>query len=134
VFFILLLIMFQEIIPKYFGGKNNLLWAKWMGTPLYFLSSLFYPFVQFTIQSSNLIEKRFERKNDGNEEEVMQKPEEHLAGDSHDTQDVSLLKGMLKFRTIIVRQIMRPRLDMVCVQEKISLDQLLKVVRDARYS
>ncbi|HYV91337.1 MAG TPA: gliding motility-associated protein GldE [Chitinophagales bacterium] len=134
IFFILLLIMFQEIIPKYFGGKNSLLWAKWMGTPLYLLSNLFYPFVQFTIESSNFIEKRFESKNESNEEEVMQKPEEQLAGESQDTQDVSLLKGMLKFRTIIVRQIMRPRLDMVCVQEKISLDQLLRIVRDARYS
>jgi putative hemolysin len=133
-FLILLLLMFQEIIPKYFAGKNNMLWAKWIGTPLYFLSNLLYPFVQFTIESSTLIEKRFARVNEDNEEEVMQKPEEQLAEESNDAQDVSLLKGILKFRTIIVRQIMKSRLDMVCVQKKISLDQLLRIVRDARYS
>ncbi|MEO5673135.1 MAG: CBS domain-containing protein [Chitinophagales bacterium] len=132
--FILLLLMFQEIIPKYFGGKNNLLWAKWMGAPMYLLSNLLYPIVQFTIQSSGLIEKRFERSNEGNEEEVMHKPEEQLAEESNDTQDTSLLKGMLKFRTINVRQVMRSRLDMVCVQKKISLDQLLQIIREARYS
>lgn len=134
IIFILLLLVFQEIIPKYFGGKNNLLWAKSMGTPLYLMSNLLYPFVQFTIQSSGWIEKRFERPNKGNEEEVMQKPEEQLAEESNDTQDISLLKGMLKFRTILVRQIMRSRLDMVCIQQKISLDQLLLVIRDTRYS
>jgi Mg2+/Co2+ transporter CorC len=110
-----------------------MLWAKWIGTPLYFLSNLLYPFVQFTIESSTLIEKRFARVNEDNEEEVMQKPEEQLAEESNDAQDVSLLKGILKFRTIIVRQIMKSRLDMVCVQKKISLDQLLRIVRDARY-
>ncbi len=134
IIFILLLLTFQEIIPKYFGGKNNLLWAKWMGTPLYLLSNLFYPLVQFTIESSGWIEKKFERSNEGTEEEVMQKPEEQLAEETHDAQDVSLLKGMLKFRTILVRQVMRSRLDMVCVQEKIPLDQLLRVIREARYS
>ena len=41
IFLILLLLMFQEIIPKYFAGKNNLLWAKWIGTPLYLFSNLF---------------------------------------------------------------------------------------------
>ena len=49
-----------------------MLWAKWIGTPLYLLSNLFYPFVQFTIESSNLIEKKFERKNEGKEEEVLE--------------------------------------------------------------
>lgn len=134
VFLILILLMFQEIIPKYFAGKNNMLWAKWIGTPLYILSNLLYPFVQFTIESSRLIEKRFARVNEDNEEEVMQKPEEQLAEETNDAQDVSLLKGMLKFRTIVVRQIMKSRLDMVCVQKKVSLDQLLRIVRDARYS
>jgi CBS domain containing-hemolysin-like protein len=81
-----------------------------------------------------LIEKRFERSNEGKEEEVMHKPEEQLAEESNDTQDTSLLKGMLKFRTINVRQVMRSRLDMVCVQKKISLDQLLLIIREARYS
>jgi putative hemolysin len=134
VLFIALLLTFQEIIPKYFAGKNNLLWSKWMGTPLYLISNLFYPFVQFTIQSSAWIEKRFERTNEGVEDEVMEKPEEQMVEEINDTQDEPLLSGILRFRSVIVRQVMKSRLDMVCVDESISLDQLLRVVREARYS
>ncbi len=134
IFFILLLLIIQEVIPKYFAGKNNMLWLKWMGAPLFLLSRILYPFTELIIESSHLIEKRFARSNEGNEEEMMDKPEEQLAAEGNDTQDVPLLTGILKFRTIVVRQIMKSRIDMVCVDEKITLDQLLLIVRDARYS
>ena len=134
IFFIMILLLFEEIIPKYFAGRNTLRWARWMAVPLYWLSRLLYPFTQIIIESSQLIEKRFARANEGQEEEMMEKPEEQLAEESSDTQDVPLLAGILKFRTIVVRQIMRARLDMVSVDEKTPFDQLLKIVRDARYS
>jgi len=131
--FILILLITQEIISKYFAGRNNLLWAKWMGTAIYFLSRIFYPFTELIIELSNLVEKRFARQNDG-QEEVMQKQEEQLAESTNDEKEVPLLTGILKFRTILVRQIMKSRLDMTAVEEQTSFDQLLKTVRETRYS
>jgi gliding motility-associated protein GldE len=132
---ILLLLVIQEIIPKFFGGKNNLLWSKAMGTPLFLLSRLLFPFTEFIIASSYFIEKRFARENEGTEEEVMEKPEEQLVEETSGRDDgIPILQGILKFRTIVVRQIMKSRIDMVSVDEKTPFDQLLKIVHEAGYS
>ncbi len=132
---ILLLLVFQEILPKFFGGKNNIMWSKTMGTPLFLLSRLFYPFTEFIIESSYFIEKRFSRINEGLEEEVMEKPEEQLVEESTGHDDgIPIMQGILKFRTIVVRQIMKSRIDMFCVNEKTDFAQLLKTVREVGYS
>ncbi len=132
---ILLLLLSQEILPKFFGGKNNILWSKAMGTPLFVLSRLLYPFTEFIIECSYFIEKRFSRKNEGLEEEVMEKPEEQLVEETTGHDDgIPILQGILKFRTIVVRQIMKSRLDMFCINEKTEFSQLLQTVRDVGYS
>ena len=132
---ILLLLLTQEILPKIFGGRNNILWLKAMGTPLFFLSRLLFPFTEFIIECSYFIEKRFARKNEGFEEEVMEKPEEQLVEETTGHDDgIPILQGILKFRTIVVRQIMKSRIDMFCINEKTEFEQLLKTVREVGYS
>ncbi|MBA2407625.1 MAG: gliding motility-associated protein GldE [Chitinophagales bacterium] len=135
VLLILLLLVIQEIIPKYFGGKNNLLWSKGMGTPLFLLGRLLYPFSEFIIRSSYFIEKRFARENESEQEEVMEKPEEQMVEETSGQDDgIPILQGILKFRTIAVRQIMKSRIDMICLNEKTAFDQLLNIVREVGYS
>ncbi len=135
VLLILLLLIIQEIIPKYFGGKNNLLWSKVMGTTLFLLGRLLYPFTETIIRSSYFIEKRFARRNEAEQEEVMEKPDEQMVEETSGKDDgIPILQGILKFRTIAVRQIMKSRIDMVCLDEKTAFDQLLKVVREVGYS
>lgn len=132
---ILLLLVSQEILPKVFGGRNNILWLKAMGTPFFLLSRLLFPFTEFIIECSYFIEKRFARKNEGLEEEVMEKPEEQLVEETTGHDDgIPILQGILKFRTIVVRQIMKSRIDMFCINEKTEFEQLLKMVREAGYS
>ncbi|MGB3075751.1 MAG: transporter associated domain-containing protein, partial [Chitinophagales bacterium] len=64
-----------------------------------------------------------------------EKPEEQLVEESTGHDDgIPILQGILKFRTIVVRQIMKSRIDMVCVDEKTAFEQLLKTVRDVGYS
>lgn len=132
---ILLLLFCQEILPKYFGGKNNIMWSKTMGTPLFLLGRLLYPITEFMIETSYYIEKRFARENEGEEEEVMEKPEEQLVEETTGHDDgIPILQGILKFRTIVVRQIMKSRIDMFCVEEKTDFDELLKTVGEVGYS
>jgi gliding motility-associated protein GldE len=134
ILFIVILLSIQEIFPNYFSGKNNLLWIKFMGTPLYFLSRVFYPFTEIIIRLSHILEKKFERSNEDSEDEVMQKPDEQLVEETDDAHDVPLLKGILKFRSGIVRQVMKSRPDMVAVEENTSYENLLLLLRETRYS
>lgn len=132
---ILLLLVTQEILPKFFAGRNNILWSKTMGSPLFLLGRLLYPFTEFIISSSYFIEKRFSRSNEGREEEIMEKPEEQLVEETTGQDDgIPILQGILKFRTIVVRQIMKSRIDMFCLDEKVAFPQMLKQVRESGYS
>jgi putative hemolysin len=127
------LLAVEEIIPNYFSGKNNVLWARWMATPMWLLGNLFYPITEIIINTSSMIERNINR-NRSSEEALMEKPEEQLAEAVNDAVDEPILKAILKFNSIVVRQVMRSRIDMACLDEKLSFEQLLSFVRDARYS
>ncbi|MBA3648880.1 MAG: gliding motility-associated protein GldE [Chitinophagales bacterium] len=133
VLLIIVLLVFEEIIPKVFAGRNNILWSKIMAGPLFYLGQVLYPVTELLINASYFVEKKFARPDEGRQEEVMEKQEEQLMEDS-DQHDLPILKGILKFGTITIRQIMKPRIDMNGVDEKLSFQQLLKTVRETRYS
>ncbi len=65
----------------------------------------------------------------------MEKPEEQMVEETSGQDDgIPILQGILKFRTIAVRQIMKSRIDMICLNEKTAFDQLLNIVREVGYS
>ncbi|MCS6917001.1 MAG: CNNM domain-containing protein [Chitinophagales bacterium] len=130
---IILLLLFEEVVPRYFAGRNTLLWVRWLGAPLYGLSRILYPFTQLIIESSQLIERRFARS-DNWEEEVMEKPEEQMAESTSDERDLPLLTGLIKFRSVLVRQIMTPMLDVVWVDESYTTEQVIRTVRESNFS
>lgn len=133
VLLIILLLLFEEVIPRFFAGRNTLLWVRWLAVPLYGMSRILYPFTQLIIQSSQLIERRFARNNAW-EEEVMQKPEEQMAETTTDERDLPLLTGLIKFRSVLVRQIMTASLDMVWLEETFTTEQVLKTARESNFS
>lgn len=130
---IILLLLFEEVIPRFFAGRNTVLWVRWLGVPLYALSRLFLPFTQLIIESSRLIEQRFARSKEW-EEQVMEKPEEQMAETAGDERDLPLLSGLIKFRSVLVRQIMTTSLDIVGVDESYTTEQVLRTVRESNFS
>ncbi|MEZ4907065.1 MAG: CNNM domain-containing protein [Saprospiraceae bacterium] len=109
-----ILVLFGEVMPKIFASSNNMKLAKLMANPLSSLMVILKPFTNILVKYTNLIEKRIEknRKNSSNKD----KDEIQDALDitlTKDEQELDILKSILNFNDVSVKQIMKPRMDVI---------------------
>jgi CBS domain containing-hemolysin-like protein len=57
-----LLVMFGEVIPKIYANKHGHKMVVFMSSPLIFLRTIFKPVSYFLVESTKIIEKRFQKK------------------------------------------------------------------------
>jgi len=108
--FIILLV--GEVIPKVFANRNNMRIARLMALPLQVLSSIFKPLSSLLVHFSNLIDNRM-KGTTGNHsvEELEQALELTLGSHAQDSEEQKILKGVVKFGSTEVQQIMTSRTD-----------------------
>ncbi|MFA7273312.1 MAG: gliding motility-associated protein GldE [Crocinitomicaceae bacterium] len=132
----LTLLLIGEVIPKIYATKNALSFAKWMASPLNFLSTA--PPISwlksFLVNGSNLIHKRAKKKgikisSDELEQALALTKEENSHEGEH-----KILEGIVKFGNTDVRQIMRSRMDVVAIDKDWSYDKIMKIILDSGYS
>ena len=127
-----LLVLLQHIIPKKFAEQKNLTWALWILPGLFFFEKIIKPLILPTIRGgavvahSNYEVKKGEVKIYGNNEAIDEQTREK--------QEVQILKGILKFGSTQVKEVMKPRFDMEALDADKSFAEILKVVKDSGYS
>jgi magnesium and cobalt exporter, CNNM family len=133
-----LLVLFGEVAPKIYAKINNVSLAKFMSGKLLFLIGFFRPVSSVLIRGTNIIERRLSRRNgNGNltsREDIDQAIELTMRDDKHGAQEMDILKGIVKFGDVSVKQIMRSRVDVVSVDFRVNYRELLQEVRNAGYS
>ncbi len=133
-----LLVLFGEVAPKIYAKLNNVRLAKFMSGTLLFLFRLFQPISQLLVNGTNIIEKRLVRKtNNGSSsrrEDIGQAIELTVRNDKHAEHEIDILKGIVNFGDISVKQVMRPRVDVVAVDFRINFKELLDVVKKSGFS
>jgi len=109
-----------------------------MSGKLLLLARFFNPISSLLIKGTNIIERKLtSRSAHGNltsREDIDQAIELTVKGDKHGEQEMDILKGIVKFGDVSVKQIMRPRVDVVSIDFRENYGELLKVVRNAGYS
>ncbi len=133
-----LLVLFGEVAPKIYAKLNNVRLAKFMSRTLLFLFRLFQPISQFLVTGTNIIEKRLVSKtNNGSSsrrEDIGQAIELTVKNDKHAEHEIDILKGIVKFGDIAVKQVMRPRVDVIAVDFRINFKELIEVVKESGFS
>ncbi len=133
-----LLVLFGEVAPKIYAKINNVSLARFMAGKLLFLMRIFRPVSSLLIRGTNVIEKRLSgRTASGNltsREDIDQAIELTVKDDMHGDKEIDILKGIVKFGDISVKQIMRSRVDVVSIDFRTNYRELLNVVRNAGYS
>jgi gliding motility-associated protein GldE len=133
-----LLVLFGEVAPKIYAKLNNVRLAKFMSRTLLFLFRLFQPISQLLVNGTNIIEKRLVKKtNNGSSsrrEDIGQAIELTVKNDKHAEHEIDILKGIVKFGDIAVKQVMRPRVDVIAVDFRINFKELIKVVKESGFS
>lgn len=132
-----ILVLFGEVMPKVYAKLNNLSIAKKTSGVLNVLMSLFYPLSGLLVNGTDFIENRLLAKTN-NSSTSMEEFDEAISlavGDEkHAEEDKGILKGIIKFGDVPVKQVMKSRVDVVAVDFKDKYTDLLKIINDSGYS
>lgn len=129
----LLLLFCGEAFPKMLAFKNKAAYVIHMTRSIYFFKILppFSWLIRPLSKSSGVLEKRAKRKGIKLSSDTL---ETVLALTQSTNEPNSILQGVLKFGNTDVKQVMCPRIDVVGVDEKSTLEELMQLVVDAGYS
>lgn len=128
------LLLFGEIMPKIYANHKPITFASIMARPLAILIKLFYPFSSLLVRSTRLIDKKLaSTSHDISLSEISDAIDITVDEDTTE-EETKILKGIVKFSDIEVREIMKSRMDVVSVDADISFKELIKIVVDSGYS
>ncbi len=130
-----LLVLFGEVAPKIYASINNRKFALMMTGPMGILSSVYSPLSNLMVRFGNNLEDRFKGSQSNTSKEEMDKAIDLTVSKEQDAEEeADILKGIIKFGDISVKQIMKPRGDVVAVDTDISFNDVLQTIKDSGYS
>lgn len=129
-----LLLLLGEILPKVYATVNSMKLITLMASPLTFLMKVFNPVSSVLISSTNVINKRFKtRQEDYSVDELEHALE--LTKDEQTTPDEEkILKGIVRFGNTDVKQIMKPRTEVVSFDFTTSYADLMDELLEEGFS
>ncbi len=129
-----LILLFTEVIPKVFANQHSLSVARFMAFPVSFLEKLLYPLSYLLIASTSFIDKKVKKKTQHiSVEDLSHALDLTISADTPDSER-KILKGIVKFGQINVKQIMIPRMDITAFEYNSPFRKLLEDILASRYS
>lgn len=133
------LLLFGEILPKIYANINNTALAKTTARPLYLLQRIFSPISTILVRSSGFLERHLTRVNlidDATSKEEINKAIDLTVanGNLGANQNFDILKRIVGFGEVTVKEIMRSRVDMVAIDIESTYDEIKAIIRDTGYS
>lgn len=131
-----LLVLFGEVAPKIYASINNLKFSKFMARPLSVLNAFFGPLSNILVKWSDSLEKRLEKQQLSNttKEEIDQAIELTVNQDDTEENEADILRGIINFSDLLVKQIMCPRTDIIGFEKSGNFHDLLAMIKDSGYS
>jgi putative hemolysin len=130
-----LLVLFAEALPKVWAAQNNLRFAYYSSTLVTGIHSFFKGMSSWLVGFTDRIEKGLGggKTNTYSLEQLDQAIELTTPQDATE-EEKNILKGIIKFGNITVRQVMKSRLDVHGVEASTSFADLVKRVEELHYS
>ncbi len=130
-----LLVLFCEVIPKIYANQNNIRFLKNFGIITEGTYYLFHGMGNWLVKYSDIIEKKLSKKKKGSYSlEELDHAIDITTNNSASEKEKNILKGIVKFGNITVKQVMRTRLDVSGIEYNTSLPDLLKRIEELHYS
>jgi len=130
----IIIIFFGEIVPKVYAGHNSLKFARLTAPMLYFSDKLLRPISWFLMALSNIIEHRIEKKGYNLSVEEINQALELTADKEVSEEEKDMLKSIVNFSTLSVKQIMKSRIDITAIDVETDFHDLMDKVNKTGYS
>jgi putative hemolysin len=128
------LVLFGEATPKIYAAHNKVKLARTMAPFFIGLVRIMKPINYLLVGSTQIIERRLKKHNAEIDIEEINKAIEITVEEKGSTHDASLLKSIVHFGNIMVKQIMRPRNEVSAVNDDWDFKQLIDYVKEVGYS
>ncbi len=131
------LVLFGEVAPKVYAKLNNVWLARLMATPLGILKRIFSPISRILVNWSDGLEKRLERRyvtSAASKTDIDEAINLTVTDGIHSAGEIDILKSIIHFGDVSVKQIMKARVDVLALDFKTNYKKLLKVIVNSNYS
>ncbi len=131
------LLVLGEITPKIISVKNATIFSQRISFMMYVIKYLFYPISFVLAKFSTSISQMLGIKEIGvffSEDELKALLEVSEEKGTIEEEEREMLHSIFEFSQTTVREIMVPRIDMVCVEKKSSIDALINIIKVNGYS
>ncbi|MEZ4974913.1 MAG: gliding motility-associated protein GldE [Cyclobacteriaceae bacterium] len=126
---------FGEIIPKVYATQRNLSYSRLMGGVWRVMEKVCSPVSWMLLKMGNVVEKRFKKKGyTTTVEELNQALDLTTENDETTAEEKDILKGIVNFGTLTVKQIMKSRMDISAVDFDITFMELMEQVNSSGFS
>ncbi|MCB0688396.1 MAG: gliding motility-associated protein GldE [Saprospiraceae bacterium] len=132
-----LLVLFGEVAPKIYANINNKQMARIMASPLMFLKTLFFPMSKILVTWSSRFEDRLAQdtvRNKNRKDDLDKAIELTVSHELNSEKEIDILKSIVKFGDVSVKQIMRSRVDVVAIDINSQFNEVMKIVKESGYS
>ena len=129
-----IILLFGEIIPKIFANKEPVMIANIMAVPIKFLKIFFKPLSFILVNSTTLIDKKVGKKGQSISYSELSDAIEITVDESAPLEEKKILKGIATFGEKEASEIMQSRVNVTAIEDKISFQEVLKLVIDSGFS
>lgn len=131
----LTLMFFGEVIPKLFANQKNITLATIMTPSLQFFYKVFKPLSWVLLTYGNFIDKHFQKKGyDTSVDELHKALEITTENEETTEEEKEILKGIMNFGTLTVKQVMKSRTEVTAFDIEIGFHELMDKINKSGYS
>lgn len=129
-----LILLLGEILPKMIATHYSLKYSRMVSGFMVTLGYLFRPLSFLLVSSTSFIDKHIRRK--GHDVSLAELGEviDITADNTAPEEERKILKGIVKFGDIEVKEIMKARIDVTAVEVNTSFDDLMDIIHHSGYS
>jgi putative hemolysin len=128
------MILFGEVMPKVWATQNNLQFAYYTSGIVELLHLLFRRISFWAVSRADRLERFFGSRQSAFSLEKLDYEIDRSTDNQASEEEKNILKGIIKFGTITVKQIMRTRLDVSGIEYQVSFGELKQQVEELHYS
>ena len=130
-----LILLFGEILPKVYANRKPISFSKKMAFPVQFLDKYLFFFITIPMSKmTKFIQDKLVFKKPNLSVDKLSDAFDLTDENETSSEEKKILKGIISFGSTEVKQVMKPRIDVFSVSKTMSYNELIKQVRENRYS
>lgn len=128
------IVFFGEVVPKVYANQNNVGFARVSSGLLSFCLVIFRPVSYVLLSISNVIESRIRRKGYNLSVDDLNQALELTTTPETTDEEKGILKGIVNFGTLSVKQVMRSRVEITAVDIETDFHELMDKINKSGHS